>query len=392
MQPAGRIHDFFSSGGHAFLVREATRDDIGPIQALYANVYGGLYRPGYATDPERLAREIASPRHLWIVALEMGTLAAVAAFEADPLHRLGKTSGVAVRPDCRGVGVGTRLVALGVEYLTGPADATDVIYATTRTQAQAPSRLVSAAGFRTLGVFPNAVEVDSLEHLNLEVFLTERALEKRRRKPYLHPPFQSLYAVARAELGLERAYLVTERAPLELSRARIPLGWIDDAKLAARRFAQYQAEQRLSNSFFPFHEPNRLLVSEDGGTEIFVWYPGPGLQSAVVGYRTDRVNVHDLFEAVAVALQRAGAAYVELLVDAYDYRLQQQAITARYIPSAYFPAMSLNRDGLRDDYFVLSRTFRLLDFAGTCATAVGRKYLRAYLEVYERLYIRPALA
>lgn len=131
------------------------------------------------------------------------------------------------------------------------------------------------------------------------------------------------------------------------------------------------------------------MSTEDGGTDVFIWYGGVGQQASILGYRSDRVNKHDLLDSVAIELQNAGAAYVELLVDAYDYVIQQEAYTARFIPSAYFPAMRLSHDGKRDDYFVLSRTFRLLDFSSTVVTGDNFKFLKAYLRSYHDLYIAP---
>ena len=78
-----------------------------------------------------------------------------------------------------------------------------------------------------------------------------------------------------------------------------------------------------------------------------------------------------------------------MLVDAYDYIIQQQAYTAKYIPSAYFPAMHLAGDGLRDDYFVVSRTFQIIDFTSSYVTQENLPYLRSYMRSYNELYIEP---
>jgi hypothetical protein len=88
-------------------------------------------------------------------------------------------------------------------------------------------------------------------------------------------------------------------------------------------------------------------------------------------------------------LQREGAAYIELLVDAYDYQTQQEAYTAKFIPSAYFPAMKLAHDGLRNDFFVVSRTFQILDFTASTVMEENYPYLQAYMRFYHKLYIEP---
>jgi hypothetical protein len=183
--------------------------------------------------------------------------------------------------------------------------------------------------------------------------------------------------------------VITQRESLELSQKKIFLVINQNREEAIAKFKLFSEQNRISNSFFPFHLPHWILSTEDGGTDVFVWYEPHGKQASIVGYRTDRVNVHDLLDSVAWTLRGAGAAYVELLVDAYDYMLQQEAYTARYIPSAYFPAMRLANDNLRDDYFVLSRTFQLLDFSNTFVSTENYQYLEAYMRSYTELYIDP---
>ena len=305
--------------------------------------------------------------------------------------KAGKAAGAVVLPKYRNGGLGATLLKTGVSYLTKTLAAVDVIYGTTRTASIAPTRMVEEVGFHPLGIFPNAIYFENLEHLNLDIYLTESALARRRKRPYLYPPFEKVYNIARKSLGLERAILVTERAPLKLSAKKIPLAVMDDEKEAATRFDRLVSEQRLANRFFPFHRPNQILMTEDGGTEVFVHYDAEGKQVSILGYRTDQVNVHDLLDSVATTLQRTGAGYVDFLVDAYDFILQQAAFTARFVPSAYFPAMKLNDDGKRDDFFILSRTFRLLDFSGISLTGPNLKFLRTYIRFYHELYIQPIL-
>jgi hypothetical protein len=316
-------------------------------------------------------------------------LAAAVMFRFDPQNRLGKAAGGVVLPEYRHYGLGATLVRRGVQFLTSEKDLVDVIYGTTRTVTQGPSKMVAGVGFKEMGIFPNAVHIEEFEHLNLDVFFTEKALLARRKKPFLFRPFYEIYAVARKQLNLEAAHQITERESLQLCSPRIPFKLHKNEKIATEKFKLYSEQKRLSNSFFPFHLPNWILASEDGGTEVFIWYGGIGKQSSILGYRTDRVNAHEVLDAVAHMMQKNGAAYVELLVDAYDYRLQQDAYTARYIPSGYFPAMRLAQDQLRDDYFVVSRTFQLLDFKSAFVSAQAYPYLQAYMKCYNKLYLEP---
>ena len=396
--PPPRVYSERTVHGKGIIMRDARESDTAAIQDLYRVVYHGKYPEDFAINPDTLRSEIREFRSsLWLVAEDAATRAIVGTivFRVEPDHRIGKAAGVAVLKGYRSAGLASSLLKLGVETLTSPSRGSldvDVIYATTRTITEAPSKVVAEVGFRQMGIFPNAVRVDNLEHLNLDVYVTDRGLALRRKKPFIYPPLLEVYQIARKELGLERGRLAAEHPVPVVGSDLVPLEFSSHQDVAVERYHRLLKEGRLANSFFPFHAPNCLLKSLDGGTEVFVCFGGVGKQSCIVGYRTDRVNVHSLLNSVALELQRAGAGYVELLVDAHDHQLQREAFSARYLPSAYFPALKLNADGLRDDCFVLSRTFYLLDFTGSVLRGNGLKFLRAYLRYYHDLYIRPILA
>lgn len=378
--------------GNHLRVEEATLADIEGIQRIFQIVYNGNYPFDFGANHEALAAEITDPaRYIWLVARNdtQGIVAAMM-FSSNARHRMGKAGGAVVLPEYRKLGVAKELLKAGVEHLK--AHGVEVIYGTTRSVSAGPTRLVAEVGFKTTGFLPNSLQVEDAEHLNLEVYLTEAALKTRRRKPYLFSPLSALYKVIQSQLHLESAVDVRERAPLILSRQHSPMHLIADAAEAKRRLTQYVSQSRISNHFFPFHEPNWILETEDGGTEFFVYYGGAGRQASIIGYRSDRSDLHNLLDSVARFLEKNGASYVEILVDAYDYLQQQQALSARYIPSAYFPAMKLNIDGKRDDYIVLNRTFRVLDFQDTVVNPEARKYLGVYMAFYNDIYMGDMLA
>ena len=387
-----RIHEKRKIGGKELLIREARVGDAIAVQALFNAIYKGKYTLEFGTNVGILKAEIAAPeRYLWLVTEDSrkGLLVGAMMFVVDAKNRMSKAGGGVVLPEYRKSGLASAMLKLGVSYLTKTAGLVDVLYGTTRTVSEGPSRVVSEAGFEKVGIFPNAVQIEEMEHLSLDVYLTPNARALRRKKPYLFSPFYDIYKIARRQLGLEPATLVTERAPLKLSRQKMTFEVIKDGRRVSESFTRYAEQKRISNSFFPFHKPNWMLSTADQGTDVFIWYGGVGKQASILGFRSDQVNVHDLLDSVAVALQKSGAAYVELLVDAYDYIIQQEAYTAKYLPSAYFPAMRLTGDGLRDDYFVVSRTFQILDFTSSWVSSENYPYLEAYMRFYNQLYIAP---
>ena len=387
-----RIRETRRIKGRRITLREARAADAAAIAGLFERIYKGKYPLDFGTNIGVLKSEIADPEHaMWLVCEDEAARALVGAilFLCDPANRMCKVGGGVVLPDYRHFGLGTTLLKRGLRFMTREAKLADVIYGTSRTVSEGPSKMVAEAGFHKMGIFPNAVQIEELEHLNLDVYLTEKALRLRRETPYLYEPFASIYTIARRQLGLEMAHVVTQRDPLKLAKKKIALKYDGDPARAKELFARYSEQKRISNSFFPFHSPNAVLSTEDGGTDVFLWNGGVGKQTMILGFRTDYASLHDLLDAVALCVQRTGASYVEMLVDAYDYIIQQQAYTAKYIPSAYFPAMHLAGDGLRDDYFVVSRTFQIIDFTSSYVTQENLPYLRSYMRSYNELYIEP---
>lgn len=373
--------------------RLATIDDTAGIHLLYHKVYQGRYGYDYATNPQALASVINSSQgHLLLVAEQDSQILGCVLFEYCERTRMGKASGIVVDPDVRSQGVGSHLLQMGVNHLTQKLETVDVIYACSRTISEAPSKMLESSGFHRMGLFPNAVHVKHMEHLNLDVLLTDKAFSKRRKRPFIFAPYHEVYEIAQRTLGLEDAHIVTEFSQRALTPNPFEFRHIEDTKYARDRFSELSEQNKLANSFFPFHEPNLVLATPDGSSEIFARVIPMHKQAEIMGYRTDQTNLHDLFDSAAKSLHAYGAAYVEFLVDVYDFKLQQEAFTARFIPSAYFPAMRLAADGLRDDVFVLSRTFNLLDFSEAVMNSTSYEYLRAYLRRYHDLYIKPILS
>jgi hypothetical protein len=136
----------------------------------------------------------------------------------------------------------------------------------------------------------------------------------------------------------------------------------------------------------PFHEPNLLLISPDQGTEVFVHYGAMDHYSVILGGRTRLKDYALVLQGVVKALNDMGVSYIELLVDAYSPQLQRQALEARFLPSAYFPAFRKVGDK-RWDYIIFSRSSEMLDFRNVRVISAYRAFLKEYLRIWQTLYI-----
>ena len=386
-----RISQTYEIEGKPFVLREARVEDARAIRNLFDFIYNGKYPD---SDLDFLAEEIADYDHNLCMVSEYGAdnrIVGCLMIKMAPLNRMGKGGRALVLPEFRKGGLAVTMLKLVVDYLCTEKQVLDVIYATSRTVSAGPARVAAEAGMKQLGLFPNAVQIDTMEHLNLDIYLSEQALSKRRPRPSIIPAFQRIFDLAMQQLDVDEKATLAQLSPLPLSRRHLRLSMNTDEDEVGNRYHQYSEEDRLCHSFFPFHFPNAILASDDGGTEIFIWYEGKGKRASIVGYRSDRKNIHEILRAAAQTMEADGAAYLELLVPAHDPIAQQCAYAARFIPCAYFPSMRLARDGMREDYFVVSRTFRLLDFSDVVISPLNAKFLRAYLAGYYQLYIEPIL-
>ncbi|TKC86922.1 hypothetical protein FAZ69_20065 [Trinickia terrae] len=407
-----RLYHKCSLYGCDLVIREAEPGDASAISALFDKTYRGEYFVS-DTTVEAIRRDIETPhRCFWLIALLEGEAAPIGCLLAriDAQHRLAKLANavvlmsVAMRVIRRArkqklieeadninpsmsekSSIADLMVQLATDHITRVNGVVDVVYAMTRTANAAPGRLGKTIGFKQAGVLPNAIRIQDFEHLNLEVMVTPRALETRRRCTRVFSRLAPMYALVAQSFGLEIPQVVEcVKPPLT---SPLSMSEIQDAAKIAQKYAERQRTGHLKLNFSLFLFPNLLLSCESVGAEIFVYHNSRSGQAIIVDYWFDNANACTVLQAAARLLDRLGATYIEMLISAHDCALQQQAYTARYLPTAYFPAASLAHDGSREDYFVFSRTFRLIDFSQSAISEENRRFLKEYMKAYQALYV-----
>jgi len=363
--------------------------DAGPVKLLFDLIYGGKYPD---SELEHLAEELLDrSRNLCIVTEFEHSIVGCVMIKMDHKQRIGKCGRGLLLPEFRRIGLAQTMLRQAINHLCLDTCQLDLVYGTSRTVNPGPANMSAAAGMMQMGLFPNAVQIDSMEHLNLEVYFSPGSLAKRRSNPSILVEFKNIFDLAMESIGInECASLVPFASPME-SKCNRALIINRNQEEVARRYQWGVENELFAIPFYPFQLPNMLLVAEDVGEEVFVWYDDRGKRAAITGYRSDCRDVGGLFRAVAATMESYGAANLELLVSAHDPIAQQGAYAARFLPCAYFPAMHLRCDGCREDYLILSRTFRLLDFGHIAVSQLNAKFLRVYMLAYYRLYIEPLL-
>lgn len=83
-------------------VRYATPDDADGIAALYDRVYNGGYPIMECTDPTLVRRIVADQEHIWVLALDQGTVVGSSVARRDPVNASYELCRAAVDPGYRG--------------------------------------------------------------------------------------------------------------------------------------------------------------------------------------------------------------------------------------------------------------------------------------------------
>jgi len=375
--------------GRKVVIAPATEFDAQRIRWLYHCVYGGNYSFPIVYNADRCVEAIHSDRYLWLLARSGNEAVASVIFTVDREIRLGKVFGGVVSDDFRKHGLMRVAISMGLKALLEDERAVRSVYATTRTVSLDPQRLVEKLGFKRLGIFPNAHKVNTSETHTLAVHFAQGALEARKERPRLPAILRPFFAIVCRETGIPEAEYADLPMPVDAPDGPpVRFETIEAQEFILRRFAERRSENRLVLDFFPFQEPNLLLVSSDGKTEIYSYRSAKDGHCVLTGAYSENLEPGTLLDYGARFLEDMGTRYLEVLIEAGDAEQIQEALGAGFIPSAYYPAMRWDPEtGAPKDYVVLSRSLAILDFKGVVLQPAYADYLREYLTLWSRLHI-----
>ncbi|MBI5623578.1 MAG: hypothetical protein HY924_07360 [Elusimicrobia bacterium] len=333
----------------------------------------------------RFSADLADPACSWVAGLEGSDIVGAACLKFEPETRLGKVLTLCAKGAENEAG--PRLKALLKELLSQvrSSKAADIVYSTTRTLTAAEQAATVEAGFKPLGVFPGAPSLDGGPVSGLTAWFADGVLSKLRHAGFaLHPAIAPFYALAAEACGLPR--LAVAEPPRQAFPDAIPaLELVAAPRFAAERFRRLRARRSLSVNFYPFSEPNVVVLSADEAVQVFASLQ-PELGFATILGERLAASVHPvkLYHAASSLLQAAGASYIEAINDAADLAGVECILGAGFRPCGYFPCLKLSAAKRRD--FVV---FALSEKAPSLSDApeMHRPYLQAYLQA--RKEVRP---
>lgn len=379
--------------GKVVLLRRATLDDLESLRSLYRATYGDRYALPEVVDDERSREVLSGHGWVWLLAEREGQVIGSLIFGWDSEHRLGKSFAGVVDASCRGHKTMQKMLIEGLDRLLFKGEVFDMVYAVVRTfVTPAFHRDLLSLGFIDVGVFPNVRKVRSYETHGLKICVAPRALERRRKGPILIPQVRALYEIAASRFDLE-APSFDQGAVSEVRQAvdlQVELAAVAEAGVGGVTRSRVQMLRRSSRNlnygFFPFHEPNQILSDPTGRVRVFLSHQKTDGHSSILGLDPGPYEPVSVLLAAAEYCAERGAVYLELLVSAYEPKLQAAAYLAGFLPCAYFVGAEL-QNGERCDIIVTSRTFVPLHFSGLRLTELAKPFLLEFFKVYtERLW------
>lgn len=373
-------------------VQLATEHDISEISQLYFDVYEGSYPDPLMRDLNLIRKFITSEEGFWFITKnEQGKVVAsvLAAYDREDL--VAKAFGAVVRNEYRARGIMEELLSYGINYLREHTPGVDIIYSTTRTVNEAAQTLTEKLGFKKLGIFPNAHRTNDYETHCLAAIVYPSALEKRNSNYQIHHEMESLYRIVAGEVGLEEKESIIPEKPSKVLVSPGELEVVNSPKFVSYRYNALKAEHKLEFEFFPFHQPNLMILTPDQSIELFCHLsPLDGYCVIVGGKMPNNLNFTELFLASNKLLRNAGARYIEVIVRADRPKILESILRAKFIPCGFFPAFQMV-NGKRHDFVVFSRSFEIFDFQNVKLKGLNQVYLEEYFKAWKRMSLNPKL-
>jgi RimJ/RimL family protein N-acetyltransferase len=370
----------------------AGEKDIFEISQLYYDIYQGTYPDPLMRDFNRMKAFISSGSGFWFITRnDEGTVLASVLAAYDPENLVAKAFGAVVRPEYRARGLMEDLLGYGIEYLKQQTSGVEVIYSTTRTVNEAAQTLTEKLGFKKLGIFPNAHRTNDYETHCLAAIISPEALERRFRGYKIHHEVNSLFQVVQEEVGLEAQEAIVPEAPTKVLVSPGELEVIKSQKFVAYRYQSLKAQKQLEFEFFPFHQPNLILLTPDQSIELFCHLSAVDGYCVIVGGKMPgNLNFSELFLQANKLLRDAGARYIEVIVRADRPKILDSILKAKFIPCGFFPAFQLVGEK-RYDFVVFSRSFEIFDFQNVKLKGLNQVYLEEYFKAWKRMSLNPKL-
>lgn len=373
-------------------VQLASEGDIFQISQLYYDVYQGTYPDPLMKDFSLIRAFIRSDSGFWFISKDdNGEIIGSVLANYDKDNLIAKAFGAVVRTEFRGQKIMEDLLGYGIKFLRTETPGVDVIYSTTRTVNESAQTLTEKLGFKKLGIFPNAHRTNDYETHCLAAIIYPSALEKRNTDYKIHHEMSSLYEIVQKEVGLSSIPSIIPEKPTKVLVSPGELEVVKSPKFVSFRYNNLKSEKKLEFEFFPFHQPNLVIISPDQSIEVFCHLSSVDGYCVIVGGKMPgNLDFSELFLQTNRLLRDAGARYIEVIVRADRPKILESILRAKFIPCGFFPAFQMVSEK-RHDFLVFSRSFEIFDFQNVKLKGMNQVYLEEYFKAWKRMSLNPKL-
>jgi RimJ/RimL family protein N-acetyltransferase len=371
--------------------REAKEEDIFQIAKLYDSTYQGSYPDPLMRDFYLIQQYLQSPHNFWFVCEIDHHIVGSLLFRYDDINVMAKSFGAVMDSKYRGQHFMEGLLQWGIHYIRTHTPGLEIIYSTTRTLHEAAQSLTERCGFKKLGIFPNARKTQDYETHALAAIITPEALEKRHGSYYVHHHLKPFYDLVSAELSLPESPVIQPDQPTRTLFPCDHLEFIEAEFFIKYRYEELKKQKKLVFEFFPFHEPNCLLINPDQRIEVFCHLSRVDGHCTYIGaHLPHQLDYQDLFIRTNRLLRNQGARYLEILVRADRPKVLERVLMAKFIPCAFFPAFQ-QIGNTRYDFFVFSKSYEIFDFQLIRLKGLNQRFLEEYFKAWKRVSLTPKL-
>ncbi len=372
-------------------IRLATSQDSFQISKLYHDIYEGTYPDPMMKSFSLIENFIKTAGHFWFICEDKGQIIASVLYLYDAEHDLAKVFAGVVREEYRGQHLTEKMMNFGLDYIKSNYGPVELCYATTRTVHEGAQHLTENLGYKKLGIFPNVHKTMQYETHCLTALYDDQAFSKRFTDYKIHHSVKSLVDIACRELKIPtQESIIPQKSTRPLIAPKI-LEYVDAKEFVRHRYETLKKERELDFDFFPFNVPNVLVLSPDQSIEIFMSVSSVDGHCLIVGgVVNENISYTLLFKKISDLLRDHGIRYIELLVRADKPKILESIMASKFIPCAFLPAYLL-KNGKRQDYLILSRTFEVFDFQNIQLRGINLRYLQEYFKTWKHFALTPKL-
>jgi|GEM_PF-1282992 len=374
--------------GRDFLLRTAKVEDCPDIMDLYNTIYKGFYTIDFCTNAQAYIEAVEDETIFWLVLEFKKQVIGSVFFKINFECRIAKVMGAVVRPEYRGLSIMQDMAHIGTDHCLYRSESVDLIYSTTRTNQPAPQKILQNIGYQCIGILPNVVKVKQFETHSIMVKYGEGVLKNKQLELNLLQEVMPFFKIVKEHIKIGDEPRIIELAEKKKLKLReIPFEAIYHPKRAAELFEKRMQERHFTDRFF-LTRPNLVLYNSDLEIEVFLKWIDEEKQANIIWLNYENRNWYNILNSITNFCYQLNIRYFEILIDAWDSKKQKAAMDAKFVPSAYFPALFLNENtGKRKDAVVFVRSFEILDFSEIVALGIATDFLKEFYKGWERIYI-----